>query len=138
MPATKKVTHKKKAAAKPKAKKAAVKKTPPKTAKVAPKKTTTKKTKKEPVGKVLICANDQECFWTTDGQVLRDLTELRDALRSMKEGVFTHHVTKEKNDFADWVEHVLHDADCAVALRKSKKPNTARTVIVRHLRTYRI
>lgn len=114
-------------------KKAPAKKTTSK--KPAAKKSSPKTTAK---GKVLVCAKGKECFWTNDGQVLKDLLELRDALKKMTDKVYTHHVTKEKNDFADWVEAVLKDVDCATALRKSKKPNTARTVVVRHLRTYHL
>lgn len=87
-------------------------------------------------GRVLVCARDGECFWTSDGQILRDLAELRDALTQMLESVYRYHVTKEKNDFADWVEQVLGDAACAAALRRARKPNTARSIVVRHLRTY--
>lgn len=89
-------------------------------------------------GRALVCADTGECFWTTDGQVLKDLAELRDALKAMHDEVFRYHVTKEKNDFADWVEEVLADAECAAALRKARKPQTARTVVVRHLRSYNL
>lgn len=114
---------------------------------VSKKKPTTKATKPKsavkkrtvtPKGRVLVCADGQECFWTTDGQILKDLTELRDALTKMSEEVFSFHVTRERNDFADWVEQVLKDASCAAALRKSRKPKTARTVVVRHLKLYRL
>lgn len=111
---------------------ASPKKTAPKAA--AKKKTPAKTTKSS--AKVLICAHNGECFWTTDGKVLADLTELRDALKEMADDVFMHHVTSEKNDFADWVEHVLGDCDCAQDLRTSQKPAAAHTVVVRHLRSY--
>ena len=116
--------------------KKAVKKTVKKVAKKTTKKTVKKAVKKAPV-KALVCAQDKECFWTTDGQILKDLEQLRLAFGSMGEEVFLHHVTKEKNDFADWVEHVLADAECATDLRKAKKPSTAKAVIVRHLRLYK-
>lgn len=84
----------------------------------------------------MIYAGDSECFWTTDGQVLRDLNELQMALAAMNDMVFGHHVTPMKNDFADWVESVLEDAACAADLRTAKKPSSARTIVVRHLRSY--
>lgn len=95
----------------------------------------TKKSKKTDA-KVLICANEKECFWTTDGKVLADLKQLEAALNEMADEVFSYHVNKERNDFADWVETVLNDADCASDLRRAKKPGTARTVVVRHLKLY--
>ena len=103
-----------------------------KTTKKAIKKSTKSKTK------LLVCAADKECFWTTDGQVLKNLDELRLAFGTMDDEVYLHHVTKEKNDFADWVDQILNDDVCASALRKSKKPTSAKTVVIRHLRSYRI
>lgn len=111
-------------------------------------KKTTKKTTKKAVKKsvsakktatkmrALVCATGETCFWTTDGAVLENLEQLEMAFGSMEDEVFLHHVTKDKNDFADWVEHVLEDAACAADLRRSKKVTSARTVVKRHLRAY--
>lgn len=115
------------------------KKVAKKAAKKSTKKTTKKSSKKVPQKmRALVCVAGEECFWTTDGDVLGDLQQLEIAFGSMDEEVFLHHVTKEKNDFADWVEHVLEDAACAADLRRSKKPASARTVVKRHLRLYNV
>ncbi|MFT7507660.1 MAG: hypothetical protein ACI92I_000824 [Acidimicrobiales bacterium] len=131
--ATKKTTKKVTTKAPKKIAKKVVKKTTKKTATKAPKKTTAKKQVR-----ALVCAPGKHCFWTSDGQVLEDLNQLQIAFGSMGDEVFLHHVSKAKNDFADWVEHVLEDVACAEALRKSKKPSTSRTVIVRCLRSYNL
>ncbi len=104
-----------------------------KAAKATPKKGTKGKGKR-----VLATAKGEQCFWTTDGSILANLVELRDALKTMSADVFAHHVNKQKNDFADWIEHVLGDRELAVEFRKSKKSNTARTVVVSRLRIYDI
>ena len=118
-------------------KKKAAKKTARKTAKRTTKTTSRKAGKKSAQGpKVLICAGNDECFWTTDGRILADLRELEAALNVMAEEVFSYHVSKEKNDFADWVENVLSDPACATDLRRSRKPNTAHRVVTRHLKLY--
>jgi len=131
---SKKSTAKKKSAVK---KKSTAKKSVKKTTKKAAKKSTaTKSNARSP--KALVCADGKECFWTTDGQILKDLIELRDALKSMDEKIFAVHVNRERNDFAEWVEQVLQDAECAAALRKSRKPRTAQTVVVRHLKFYNV
>ena len=122
----------KKAAPKKVAKKAATKKTAKKTVKKSTKKTTKAAANKP----MLVCASDAECFWVHNGPVLQDLQHLRDALDEMDEQIFSHHVTNEKNDFADWVEYILQDKDLADALRKSKKTKTARAVVVKRLRYY--
>ncbi len=81
-------------------------------------------------------AEGPQCFWVTDGQVLADVRELHRSLQEMQNEVFQHHVTDEKNDFADWVEFVLEDQELAESLRKSKQPETACTVISRRLKIY--
>lgn len=103
------------------------------------KKVSTKKrshTKKVSNKKKLICATGTNCFWVNNGPILRDLVELERALDTMTEKIFSHHVSGSRNDFADWVEHVLKDQETAAALRRSKKPKTARTVVVRQLKLY--
>ena len=106
-----------------------------KTTKKVVKKTTASKAGTKSM-RALVCAPDDKCFWTTDGQILQNLEELKFAFGTMDDSVFLHHVTKEKNDFADWVEHVLGDAVCAAALRKAKKAKTAETVVIKSLRNY--
>lgn len=95
-----------------------------------------KKTSSKPAGKRLVQANGPNAFWVADGTILKNLEELRDAFKEMDKKVFGHHVSKNKNDFADWVEAVLKDSDCAAALRKSKTQNSCRTVVVRQLKVY--
>ena len=110
-----------------------------KAAPTAPKKVAVpKKTAAPATTQSLVYASDGESFWTSDGQILNSLTALRDALKSMEKSVFAHHVTKEKNDFAAWVDAVLGDALCAMDLRKSKTPASAHTVVVAHLKRYRV
>lgn len=137
---TKKTT--KKTTSKKVTKKAAAK-TPKKAtaAKAAVTKTKAKKTvtTSRPVSKkaktrALVCASDDQCFWTTDGRVLAHLEDLELAFGSMDESVFLYHANSEKNDFSEWVEHVLEDAALAAALRRSKKPHTAAKTVRTHIR----
>lgn len=97
---------------------------------------TRKTTRTTKADRPLVYADNNTSFWVVDGQILNSLVALRDALVGMKKPVFAHHVTKNKNDFAQWVEVVLCDADCAAALKKAKTPSSAKTVVVRHLKQY--
>jgi hypothetical protein len=94
--------------------------------------------KKSAQKRALVCAEGEQCFWTTDGNIIGNLVELRDRLNEMADEVFAHHVTKERNDFANWINDVLNDAELAQAIRKAKKAQTARLAIVRSLREYDI
>jgi hypothetical protein len=120
-------------------------KTPrPATVKVSAKKSATSKaaTYKKTSGNnktmSLVTAPDEKRFWLQNGEVLASLQELADSFAAMDALLFAHHVTKEKNDFAQWVEDVLCDTDCAVSLRRARTPKTARIVIVRSLKKYNV
>ncbi len=86
--------------------------------------------------KRLVVAEPERSFWTTDGQIFRSLHELATAFGAMNDTVFVYHVTSEKNDFAEWVEHVLQDQACAADLRKAKNPKKAHLVTLKHVSLY--
>jgi len=106
--------------------------------KAAPKKVTKgkKATPKKAHIRALVCAIGEECFWTHDGKVLENLADLQMAFGTMDEEVFLHHANKEKNDFADWVEYVLQDLECAAMLREAKKKADAEKILAKQLRYY--
>ena len=47
------------------------------------------------------------------------MADLRDALRTITEEQFKHHVNAMKNDFAAWVEAVLGNKKTASEMRKA-------------------
>jgi hypothetical protein len=74
----------------------------------------------------LVQAPPDKAFWVHGGPVLTDLQQLRDALaRDISDEQFVHHVTGERNDFAQWVEEVLGDTQCAEALRQARSRTDA-------------
>lgn len=76
----------------------------------------TKKTAKIPQHN----APEDKCFWLSDGKVLRNLSELANALAKMDGKVFKHHVDSKKNDFAAWVKDVFGQEKLATDIKKSK------------------
>ncbi|MBI2652046.1 hypothetical protein HYX00_01155 [Candidatus Woesearchaeota archaeon] len=66
----------------------------------------------------LVNVRDENCFWSNDGQIIKNLAELPHALKRMKRQTFSYHVNKEKNDFATWVRDVFGDVDLADKLNK--------------------
>ncbi len=96
------------------------------------------KTKKAEAKKTLVYATNANSFWVNNGQILNSLIALKEAIASMENEVFSHHVNKDKNDFADWVENVLCDSACANDLRKAKTVASVKTVVTKHLKSYQI
>lgn len=127
----------KKVVAKKEVKKIVVKKPAKEVVKKTVAKTVFKKTpstkKKE-----LVYANEQTSFWVTNGQVLNSLVALRDALDEMEKEVYSYHAGGAHNDFANWVGAVLSDSKCADELEKAKTKMSAKTVIVKYLKSYSV
>lgn len=46
-------------------------------------------------------------FYCCNGEVYRNLSELESALERMQDEHFVYHVNVEKNDFSNWVRHVI-------------------------------
>ena len=59
-------------------------------------------------------------FWCQDGRELKNLDELANALLSMHEATYRHHVYSGHNDFANWTEHVFGEKELAKKMRESK------------------
>jgi hypothetical protein len=56
-------------------------------------------------------------FHFRDGAAAQDLAELKAKIESISYDEFYRHVNQEKNDFANWVEHILHKRGLADRLR---------------------
>lgn len=59
-----------------------------------------------------------EQFQLADGKKLSTLAELRDYLLMIPMSEFVAHVTNEKNDFANWIEHVFGEQTLAKKIRE--------------------
>ncbi len=65
-------------------------------------------------------ADEKNYFSLPSGKHLRSLADLKQALETMDEDIFKHHVTSEKNDFAVWALHVFHDEKLAEQMSSVK------------------
>src|SRR3989338_2486683 len=81
-------------------------------------------TKEEAVNYLRNVAPEQ-CFWVNNGPILKNLEELSNALPQMSSDTFSHHVNNEKNDFSNWVRHVIGDEKLANDLLSSKSRESA-------------
>jgi hypothetical protein len=84
--------------------------------------------------RALVVAPPEKRFWVNYGPILKDLHELGDALaHSISDAQFAYHVSAGRNDFANWVEAVLHDVACAKALQRAKTRVAALRAVKTHL-----
>lgn len=63
-------------------------------------------------------APEQFHFVLANGQKLKDLKELTEALEKIPDEVFRHHVNETKNDFSIWVKDILKEDFLADELKK--------------------
>jgi hypothetical protein len=59
---------------------------------------------------------DDKSFRLDDGRSIHSLAELYQTLQGLDETVFEHHVSKEKNDFGNWVKDIHKDYRLANSL----------------------
>lgn len=104
--------------------------------KVVKKTTAAKKATKKTADKQLVYADNSTSFWMNDGQILNSLVSLKDALVKMPTDLYEYHAGTGQDDFANWVEAVLGDANCADDLRKVNTVAAAKAVVVKHLKNY--
>jgi|WetSurMetagenome_2_1015567.scaffolds.fasta_scaffold373166_2 hypothetical protein len=55
-------------------------------------------------------------FWCSDGNVFRDIQELKDGLTQMSDQTFLYHCNAEKKDFGKWIREVVGDEKLAESL----------------------
>lgn len=69
-------------------------------------------------------------FELHQGGVIQSVDELAGACASMSDEVFSHHVTNQRNDFAQWIEHSVGDEVLAVSVRSASSPKQLREVLL--------
>jgi hypothetical protein len=79
----------------------------------------------EQAKKSLAAVPEEYVFWCRDGQILRTMKDLAEALETMSDETFSHHVNAEKNDFANWVRDILKDEKLARDLARSNNRGAA-------------
>jgi len=78
-------------------------------------------------------APPEHYFVLADGRVLKDYKELADIMDDLADNVYLHHVNKERNDFAKWIEDIFQDKELAERLRKASGKHNVQLIIYRHI-----
>ncbi|HJX05144.1 MAG TPA: hypothetical protein VJ461_00365, partial [Candidatus Nanoarchaeia archaeon] len=66
----------------------------------------------------------EKYFYVSDGSVIKNLSELPDALRNMSPEAFNSHVNIEKNDFYNWIRDVFELSSLARKVKGVKRKET--------------
>lgn len=82
-----------------------------------------------PQEKIISDVRPENSFYLKDGRILRNIYELSEAIRLMKDDVFRYHVNSSKNDFANWIGDVLGDEELANKVSKIKEPKAMHRAI---------
>jgi len=72
-------------------------------------------------------------FYVRDGPRLKNLYELERELRRMTDSQFLHHVNDSKNDFYNWIFHVVKDERLSMQLAQVKDRNAMADIVERRI-----
>lgn len=72
----------------------------------------------------------RDFFYCKDGQVFKNLKQLRNSLKNLDYDTYSHHVSENNNDFANWVEHAFNDKELANKLRSSDSKDHAHSILI--------
>lgn len=110
-----------------------------KTTKKSTKKTTnktTKKSTKKPAKKQTKISQDapqEHYFLFCDGHPVKNVTQLAEKLEHIKEEVFNHHVTEDRNDFVNWIKDIFEEVELAEEIAGLKNKDHVRLAIYKHV-----
>ena len=77
-------------------------------------------------------APEEKVFYLKDGRKLSSILELTEALESMAEDTFRHHVNEAKNDFSSWIKDVFKDEELAKDIKDIKDKGDAEIRLLKH------
>jgi len=83
----------------------------------------------------MVIRKAERYFYVCNGDVLKDLDELLNAVENMDDQSLAHHFNSEKNDFAEWVRKVLRERDLANKLKYSKTREEMAEIIRNRINT---
>jgi hypothetical protein len=77
--------------------------------------------------------NPEQYFLVCDGQVLKNIFDLVDALDCMSEDVFCYHVNDERNDIFNWLKDVFKEEELAERIVGIRSPLRLEIALLREI-----
>ena len=71
----------------------------------------------------------ESAFVLFNGPKINNLFELAEALESMKETSFRHHVTGQKNDFSSWIRDIIGDNELAAKIMTTNNRSRMSSIV---------
>jgi hypothetical protein len=105
-------------------------KSKPSSSKIKQKKSNTVKQVNE---KLMEPVSQEHCFILLGGKSLHSLPQLIFELDEMPDEVFRHHVNPEKNDFANWIRHIIGEVELADKLMGIDTKKDTQLMMLKHL-----
>ena len=78
-------------------------------------------------------APEEMHFSLNDGRKIKTIFELIDMLDNIDDNIFTHHVSKDKNDFAEWIKHVFGFHELSEQIRDLSSRIETQNSLLKHL-----
>ncbi len=75
----------------------------------------------------------QNEFVLLGGKRIKNIAELGRELKQISSEVFAHHVTREKNDFASWIDACVKDTKLGTLVRMTKEQQRMAAIVERHI-----
>jgi hypothetical protein len=76
--------------------------------------------------------DESQSFVCIDGQRARSVKDLVKIFEKMTQQTYDYHVTREKNDFANWVQGVFHNGHLAANFRSARSLKESYQYCKRH------
>lgn len=89
--------------------------------------------KNKPNPKLLQSVAPEHVFIMLGGKTLHSLPQLIFEFDEMPEHVFKHHVNPDRNDFANWIRHVIGEIELADKLIGIDTKKDAQLILLKHL-----
>ncbi len=86
-------------------------------------------TLKQEAKRFLADVPEEYVFRCCDGQILRNMKELEDALNTMTYETYVFHANEERNDFTNWVRDIIKDERLAKDMQKATNRTQASKLV---------
>ncbi|MFH1174609.1 MAG: DUF87 domain-containing protein [archaeon] len=73
---------------------------------------------------------EDKYFYARDGKAMKTITDLKEELTVMPDDEFNHHVTQDRNDFANWIRDVFEDRELGDQLLRAHSRTDMRNILV--------